>query len=170
MAPPMVASWIPSPSIWSAIGGDRAAAPAMTPCRFVAATIAATGLVLSMRGGRPQFQGDLLEDTGRQAEDELRLLHALRDSGVRSIALCADGLSPGSLAVIADIVRTYRAVEGSRKRRILRQTRRLSARDVTLAARHLLHHRHLPATAGTIAPFPPAPPHSPRESRPDLAS
>src|SRR5579862_5898353 len=52
------------------------------------------------------------EDTARQTEDELRLLHALRDSGVRSIALCAAGLSPESLAVIANIVRTYRAAEG----------------------------------------------------------
>jgi transcriptional regulator with XRE-family HTH domain len=52
------------------------------------------------------------EDTARQTEDELRLLHALRDSGVRSIALCANGLSPESLAVIANIVRTYRAAEG----------------------------------------------------------
>jgi transcriptional regulator with XRE-family HTH domain len=52
------------------------------------------------------------EDTARQTEDELRLLSALRDSGVRSIALGADGLSPKSLAAIADIVRTYRAAEG----------------------------------------------------------
>ena len=52
------------------------------------------------------------EDTARQTEDELRLLTALRNSDVRSIALSADGLSPKSLAAIADIVRTYRAAEG----------------------------------------------------------
>jgi transcriptional regulator with XRE-family HTH domain len=52
------------------------------------------------------------DDTARHTEDELRLLNALRDSGVRSIALRADGLSPKSLAAIADIVRTYRAAEG----------------------------------------------------------
>ena len=52
------------------------------------------------------------ERTARQTEDELRLLHALRDSDVRSIVLHADGLSPKSLAAIADIVRTYRAAEG----------------------------------------------------------
>ena len=52
------------------------------------------------------------EDTARLTESELRLLDALRDSGVRSIALGADGLSPRSLAAIANIVRTYRAAEG----------------------------------------------------------
>jgi len=52
------------------------------------------------------------DDTARLAEDELRLLTTLRDSGVRSIALSADGLSPKSLAAIADIVRTYRTAEG----------------------------------------------------------
>jgi transcriptional regulator with XRE-family HTH domain len=51
-------------------------------------------------------------DAARQTEDELRLLNALRDSGVRGIALSADGLSAKSLAAIADIVRTYRAAEG----------------------------------------------------------
>jgi len=52
------------------------------------------------------------DDTARQTEDELRLLDALRDNGVRSIALGADGLSPRSLAAIADVVRAYRASEG----------------------------------------------------------
>jgi transcriptional regulator with XRE-family HTH domain len=56
------------------------------------------------------FRAD--DDTARQTEDELRLLNALRDSDVRSIALSTDGLSPKSLAAIADIVRTYRAAEG----------------------------------------------------------
>jgi transcriptional regulator with XRE-family HTH domain len=51
-------------------------------------------------------------ETARQTEEELRLLHALRDSGVRSIALGADGLSAKSLAAIADVVRAYRASEG----------------------------------------------------------
>jgi transcriptional regulator with XRE-family HTH domain len=52
------------------------------------------------------------DDTARHTGDDLRLLDALRDSGVRSIALCAVGLSPKSLAAIGDIVRTYRAAEG----------------------------------------------------------
>ena len=52
------------------------------------------------------------EDTARRTEDELRLLHALRDSGVRAIALCADGLSPASLATITEVIRNFRASEG----------------------------------------------------------
>jgi transcriptional regulator with XRE-family HTH domain len=63
-------------------------------------------------GVTPDYFLSADEGTARQTEDELRLLTALRDSGVRSIALNAKGLSPKSLAAIADIVRTYRAAEG----------------------------------------------------------
>jgi transcriptional regulator with XRE-family HTH domain len=52
------------------------------------------------------------EDTARRTEDELRLLHALRDAGVRTIALSADGLSPASLATITEVIRNFRASEG----------------------------------------------------------
>jgi transcriptional regulator with XRE-family HTH domain len=52
------------------------------------------------------------DHTARQTQDELRLLQVLRDSDIRSIALNATGLSPKSLAAIADIIRTYRAAEG----------------------------------------------------------
>jgi transcriptional regulator with XRE-family HTH domain len=52
------------------------------------------------------------DDTARRTEDELRLLGALRDSGVRSVALCADGLSPASIATITEVIRTFRISEG----------------------------------------------------------
>ena len=52
------------------------------------------------------------DDIARQTEEELRLLHALRDSDVRAIALCADGLSPASLATITDVIRNFRKSEG----------------------------------------------------------
>lgn len=43
---------------------------------------------------------------------EVRLLDALQDSEIRQIALCAADLSPGSLAMIADLVRKIRRSEG----------------------------------------------------------
>jgi transcriptional regulator with XRE-family HTH domain len=52
------------------------------------------------------------EEAARGTEDELRVLHALRDSGVRSIALSAEGLSPASLATIAEVIRNFRISEG----------------------------------------------------------
>ena len=52
------------------------------------------------------------DGTARHAEDELRLLHALRDAGVRTLALSADGLSPASLATITEVIRNFRASEG----------------------------------------------------------
>ena len=52
------------------------------------------------------------EETARNIEAELRVLHALRDSGVRSIALSAKGLSPASLATIAEVIQRFRASEG----------------------------------------------------------
>jgi transcriptional regulator with XRE-family HTH domain len=63
-------------------------------------------------GVTPDYFLSADEETARATEDELRALHALRDSGVREIAVCADGLSPKSLATIAEIVRMYRASEG----------------------------------------------------------
>ena len=51
------------------------------------------------------------KDAGR-SEAELRLLAALQDAGVRSIALHAEGLSAESLSTVADIIQRFRAAEG----------------------------------------------------------
>ena len=52
------------------------------------------------------------DDDARHAEAELRLLHALRDNGVRTIAISADGLSPESLATITEVIQRFRKSEG----------------------------------------------------------
>jgi transcriptional regulator with XRE-family HTH domain len=52
------------------------------------------------------------EETARRTEQELRLLHALRNEGVRSIALCAADLSADDLEQILGIVRRFRVAEG----------------------------------------------------------
>jgi transcriptional regulator with XRE-family HTH domain len=52
------------------------------------------------------------EETARHTEQELRLLAALRDDGVRRIALCAADLSAEDLEQILGIVRRFRLAEG----------------------------------------------------------
>jgi transcriptional regulator with XRE-family HTH domain len=52
------------------------------------------------------------DETAKRTEDELRLLHALRDEGVRRIALCAADLSAADLEQILGIVRRFRVAEG----------------------------------------------------------
>jgi transcriptional regulator with XRE-family HTH domain len=52
------------------------------------------------------------EETAGRTEAELRLLAALKDGGVRTLALCAEGLSEESLATITEIIRKIRAAEG----------------------------------------------------------
>ena len=56
------------------------------------------------------FTGD--DDYARRTEQELRLLHALRDEGVRSIALCAADLSTDDLERVLGIVRRLRVADG----------------------------------------------------------
>lgn len=53
------------------------------------------------------------DEAYHRSEEELRLLNALRNAGVRSLALCAADLSDRDLAVIAEIVERYHA-SGSR--------------------------------------------------------
>ena len=52
------------------------------------------------------------EETFRRTDEELRLLAALEDSGVRHLALCATGLSAESLAMVTDLIRKVRRSEG----------------------------------------------------------
>jgi transcriptional regulator with XRE-family HTH domain len=56
------------------------------------------------------FTGD--DESAQQTEAELRLLQALRDDGVRRIALCAADLSPEDLEQILGIVRRFRLADG----------------------------------------------------------
>lgn len=52
------------------------------------------------------------EDAAKRIDAELDVLAALRDAPVRQIALRAVGLSPESLATIADMVERVRQLEG----------------------------------------------------------
>ncbi len=52
------------------------------------------------------------DDAAARIEAELETLTALRDAGVRRVALRAAGLSPQSLAAIASIIESARQVEG----------------------------------------------------------
>jgi transcriptional regulator with XRE-family HTH domain len=52
------------------------------------------------------------EDTFRRSDQELRLLAALEDSGVRHLALCAAGLSEDSLAMVTALIEKVRRSEG----------------------------------------------------------
>jgi transcriptional regulator with XRE-family HTH domain len=52
------------------------------------------------------------EDTSARVEAELGLLTAMKDTGVRDIALRAAGLSPKSLDTINDIINHVRDLEG----------------------------------------------------------
>ena len=52
------------------------------------------------------------EDVSERVDAELDLLVALRDAGVRHLAMRAFGISPESLRAIADIVESVRRVEG----------------------------------------------------------
>jgi transcriptional regulator with XRE-family HTH domain len=52
------------------------------------------------------------EDAAKRIDAELDVLAALRDAPVRHIALRAVGLSPESLATIADMVERVRQLEG----------------------------------------------------------
>lgn len=50
--------------------------------------------------------------TAERTDDQLELLSALRDQGVRHLALRADGLSPKSLEAIIRMVESARELEG----------------------------------------------------------
>ena len=52
------------------------------------------------------------DEAARRIEAELDLIAALRDSQVREIALRARGLSPQTLAVIAEVITRARELEG----------------------------------------------------------
>lgn len=52
------------------------------------------------------------EPTGERVETELALLAALRDAGVRDVALRAAGLSSESLETIGDMISRIRKLEG----------------------------------------------------------
>lgn len=52
------------------------------------------------------------EEDARRVDAELELLAAMRDAGVRHVALRATGLSPQSLAAIASMIEQARQIEG----------------------------------------------------------
>jgi transcriptional regulator with XRE-family HTH domain len=52
------------------------------------------------------------DDTGAKVEAELALLAAMKDAGVRDVALRAAGLSPRSLGAINDVINRVRELEG----------------------------------------------------------
>ena len=51
------------------------------------------------------------EETAAKIDADLRLLGAVRDSGVQAIALRAQGLSPQSLSSVADMIEHIRRLE-----------------------------------------------------------
>lgn len=60
--------------------------------------------------GVEYFSAD--EGTARHSEAELRLLQALRDNGVRHLALCAADLSADDLAIVIGIIQKFRLAVG----------------------------------------------------------
>lgn len=52
------------------------------------------------------------EGTARHSEAELRLLQALRDNGVRHLALCAADLNADDLSTVIGIIQKFRLAEG----------------------------------------------------------
>lgn len=52
------------------------------------------------------------EETARHTEEELRLLKALSDNGVRHLALCAADLNESDLATVIGIIQRFRIAEG----------------------------------------------------------
>ncbi|NKE61645.1 helix-turn-helix transcriptional regulator [Lentzea sp. PSKA42] len=53
-----------------------------------------------------------LDDDNSGIEDQLELLVALRDSDVRSLALCASGLSPAGIKAVLGMIQHARSIEG----------------------------------------------------------
>ena len=64
------------------------------------------------------------DEAARRIDAELDILAALRDAPVRQIALRAVGLSPESLATIADMVERVRQLEGLPEQGAARKRRR----------------------------------------------
>ncbi len=64
----------------------------------------------SFFGVSPSYFFD--EEAAERIEAELDLLMAMRDASVRSVALRAAGLSPGSLEAIRGIIEQARQIEG----------------------------------------------------------
>jgi transcriptional regulator with XRE-family HTH domain len=56
-------------------------------------------------------------DAEQQTQEELALLAALQDAGVRSLALRAQGLSAQSLATVRELIERVRELEGLRDNR-----------------------------------------------------
>ena len=57
------------------------------------------------------------DDAEQQTQEELALLAALQDAGVRSLALRAQGLSAQSLATVRELIERVRELEGLRDNR-----------------------------------------------------
>ena len=57
------------------------------------------------------------DDAEQQTQEELALLAALQDTGVRSLALRAQGLSAQSLATVRELIERVRELEGLRDNR-----------------------------------------------------
>jgi transcriptional regulator with XRE-family HTH domain len=51
------------------------------------------------------------DETSREVDAELGLLTAMRDAGVRDVALRAAGLSAESLAAVTDVINRFRRLE-----------------------------------------------------------
>lgn len=56
------------------------------------------------------------DDFAEQTDAQLATLAAMRDAGVRSIALRAANLSPESLVLVSDMIDVARKMEGNRRR------------------------------------------------------
>lgn len=54
------------------------------------------------------------DEAAQQTQEELALLTALHDAGVRNLALRAQGLSPESLATVRELIERVRHLEGVR--------------------------------------------------------
>ena len=67
-------------------------------------------------GVSPQYFSDD-EETDR-TQEEMGLLAALRDAGVRGLALRAQGLSPESLQAVRDLIERVRQLEGIGSNRV----------------------------------------------------
>ena len=68
------------------------------------------------------------DEAAQQTQEELALLAALRDAGVRNLALRAQGLSPQSLATVRDLIERVRELEG-----LMDDRRRLDRQEVQSA-------------------------------------
>ena len=80
-------------------------------------------------GVTPMYFTD--DEATQQTQEELALLAALRDAGVRNLALRAAGLSPESLATVRELIERVRQLErvSDDRRRADNKSEKLDARD-----------------------------------------